>query len=267
MMMDFKTTCNNCGKYNHNFNTCLEPITSIGVICVKYNKTLKEYEYLLICRKDTLGLIDFMRGKYSFYNLDHLINIINEMTIEEKQRLLTKDFEILWNETWHNNYGAKYKNEKSSSLHKFTILKDGIKKNGETITLEDLINSSTTTWTEPEWEIPKGRRNNNEKDLDTALREFEEETGINRKSINVINNIIPFDEIFTGSNMKSYRQRYFVALLNSEVSTDNYQKCEVSNMKWVPYSNISNVIRNYSLEKLDILKKVNKVLEKYRIIF
>lgn len=265
--MEYNTICNNCGKYNHNFSSCIEPITSIGVICTRFNKDLNEYEYLLICRKDTLGMIDFMRGKYSFYNLKHLMNIINEMTVTEKKNILEKDFEELWRSTWHNNYGIKYRNEKSASNHKFSILKSGIKKQTETITLEDLIARSNTTWEEPEWEIPKGRRNNREKDLDTALREFEEETGISKDSIQIIKNITPYDEIFTGSNMKSYRQRYFVAMLSDEVSLDNYQTCEVSNLKWVPYSRLPKVIRSYSLEKLDILKKVNKVLEKYRIIF
>ena len=44
-------------------------------------------------------------------------------------------------------------------------------------TLASLIHKSSTTWLEPEWGYPKGRRNYQEKDLHCALREFEEETG------------------------------------------------------------------------------------------
>ena len=259
--------CNNCGKYNHSYTYCIEPITSIGIICVRYNSELKELEYLLICRKDTLGFIDFMRGKYSYSNILHLNNIIDEMTIDEKNRLLTKEFDQLWSELWHGNYGLKYRNEKKYSNEKFDKLREGVLLKKKVITLESLIEDSNTNWVDAEWEIPKGRRNYKENDLETALREFEEETGIDRTNINVIHNIEPYDEIFTGSNLKSYRQRYFIAFIKNEASLENFQTCEVSNIKWVSYSELSKFIRGYSLEKLEILKNVNKVLQTYRIIF
>ena len=34
-------------------------------------------EFLMIRRKDTLGFLDFMRGKYPLYNKLYLLNIIN----------------------------------------------------------------------------------------------------------------------------------------------------------------------------------------------
>ena len=39
------------------------------------------------------------------------------------------------------------------------------------------------------------------------IREFEEETGYEREDIELIHNLIPFDEIFTGSNLKSYKHK------------------------------------------------------------
>ena len=65
--------------------------------------------------------------------------------------------------------------------------------------LESLIPSSTTNWIEPEWGFPKGRRNFQENDLQCAIREFSEEPILNK--ISIIKNLIPFDEIFTGSNL------------------------------------------------------------------
>ena len=73
--------CNNCGKRGHSFGQCRQPITSIGVIGFHYNPTDKQVEYLLICRKDSLGYVDFVRGKYNIHNKQHLMNIIDEMTI------------------------------------------------------------------------------------------------------------------------------------------------------------------------------------------
>ena len=82
--------CNNCGRVGHLFHQCKNPITSIGIICFRKNND--KLEYLLIKRKDSLGYVDFMRGKYPLYNKRYLLNIINEMTLEEKHNLLTNTF-------------------------------------------------------------------------------------------------------------------------------------------------------------------------------
>ena len=78
------TFCNNCGKNGHVFHQCKQPITSIGIIAFRYNINNK-LEYLMIRRKDSLGFVDFMRGKYPINNKSYIMNIINEMTMNEKQ--------------------------------------------------------------------------------------------------------------------------------------------------------------------------------------
>ena len=62
--------------------------------------------------------------------------------------------------------------------------------------IDEMIKKSQTLWEEPEWEFPKGRINSNEKHLECSIREFEEETGIKKDFINVIENILPFEENF-----------------------------------------------------------------------
>ena len=69
--------CNNCGKTGHSYNQCSKPITSLGVIT--FNKNINSLKFLLICRKDSLGYVEFIRGKYPLYNKDYIQNIINEM--------------------------------------------------------------------------------------------------------------------------------------------------------------------------------------------
>jgi hypothetical protein len=56
--------CNNCSTSGHTFNACKFPITSVGIIAFRYNDK-QVLEYLLIRRKDTIGYIEFIRGKYS----------------------------------------------------------------------------------------------------------------------------------------------------------------------------------------------------------
>ena len=66
--------CNNCGKKGHLYNQCKLPITSLGIIAFRFNE--KKLEFLMIRRKDTLGFIDFMRGKYSLQNKEYIKNMI-----------------------------------------------------------------------------------------------------------------------------------------------------------------------------------------------
>jgi len=258
--------CNNCGKNGHTFHKCKQPITSLGIILFRYNKKEKQYEYLMIRRKDTLGFVDFMRGKYPLCNKQYIQNIIDEMTIFEKNKLLNNDFNDLWNELWGDNIGLQYRNEEKNSREKFTILKKNAIFNSEKYCIESFIKDSTTNWEETEWGFPKGRRNYQEKDLSCALREFEEETGYSRLNIDIIQNLVPFEEIFTGSNLKSYKHKYFVATIKYDVDPIyEYQQSEVSKLQWLSYEDCLKKIRPYNLEKKDILNRVNKLLTKYRL--
>ena len=85
--------CNNCGKKGHLYNQCKIPITSVGIVAFRIYE--KNIQFLMIRRKDTLGFIDFMRGKYSIYNKDYIKNMILQMTMEERELLKTLDFQEL----------------------------------------------------------------------------------------------------------------------------------------------------------------------------
>jgi 8-oxo-dGTP pyrophosphatase MutT (NUDIX family) len=257
--------CNNCGKYGHIYNKCKNPITSNGIIAFRYGET--ELEYLLIRRRNSLGFIEFMRGKYNIYNKQYLLNIINEMTIEEKRLLLIYNFEQLWKNIWGDNSSIIYRGEEKMSKEKFQSLKLPISVNFLEYNLESLIIESSTEWTEPEWGFPKGRRDYKETDLQSAIREFEEETLYNREKLNIIKNVIPYEEIFTGSNYKSYKHKYYLAHMNIDLTDFNKNICstEVSKMDWLSYENACSLIRPYNLEKLSILNKVNTILIQYRL--
>jgi 8-oxo-dGTP pyrophosphatase MutT (NUDIX family) len=256
--------CNNCGKQGHLFHQCKLPITSYGVIVCRRNG--QETQFLMIRRKDSFGYIDFMRGKYSLYNMDQIQNSIDEMSVFEKERLLTESFDNLWKLLWGENCGIQYRNEELISCKKFETLKSGVLINNEIITLADLVSRSKTRWCETEWEFPKGRRNYQEKDLDCALREFEEETGYCKKNISVVENILPFEEIFIGTNHKSYKHKYFLAFTEDNTDLLNgYQASEVSKLEWKSLAECLDAIRPYNLEKKQLILNINKVLQEYRL--
>jgi len=261
--MSKNNLCNNCCKQGHQFHQCKLPITSYGIILFRYSE--HEIQYLMLRRKDSFGYIDFIRGKYVQNNLEHLQNIFNEMSISEREKIRTYDFETLWKTMWGAQHFS-YKGEELISQKKFEALKQGIHIGSEIIDINTLIDRATTNWKETEWEFPKGRRNYQEKDLDCALREFEEETGLFKKDIKIIENIIPFEEIFLGSNHKSYKHKYFLAYTNN-VSHDleRYQKTEVSKLDWKTLEECLESIRTYSLEKKQLIININKVLQEYRL--
>jgi len=113
-------------------------------------------------------------------------------------------------------------------------------------------------WVLPEWGFPKGRRNYQEKNINCALREFEEETGYPSTSLNIMQNIMPLEEVFTGSNYKSYKHCYYTAHMDSDVPTVGIQKTEVSDMKWVDFNHAIQMIREYNIEKKIYMERVNK---------
>jgi 8-oxo-dGTP pyrophosphatase MutT (NUDIX family) len=263
-MFKNNTYCNNCGKNGHFFQQCKQPITSVGILAFRYNN--KSLQYLMIRRKDTIGYIEFIRGKYPLHNKQYLKTIIDEMTLDEKNKIINSDFDTLWNDLWGDHVNAQYKCEEKSSKEKYETLKNGLNFNGNIYSLTLLVNDSETKWIEPEWGFPKGRHNYQEKDLICAFREFEEETGYLSSSLKLIQNIIPFEEIFIGSNYKSYKHKYFIAKMENFTEPINkFQQSEVSKVEWKSYDNTMESIRPYSLEKKDVISRVNKLLLEYRL--
>ena len=99
----------------------------------------------------------------------------------------------------------QYKTEESGSRSKFTSLKES----GVFQTLLEESNQGVQ-WKEPEWGFPTGRRNYQEKDYECALRETMEETGYPVHEMKNVKNILPYEEIFLGSNYKSYKHKYYL---------------------------------------------------------
>jgi len=262
--------CLNCEKYGHHHYQCKIPILSVGIIAF----TIKDdqIKYLMIRRKHTLGFIDFIRGKYSIYNKSYILNLLAQMTVTEKELVMTKEFLELWQILWNKEHLSEYHSEKLNSKDKFYALKHGITNTqNESYSLDVLLEESNKTgvWTEQEWGFPKGRKNYNEKDLDGALREFTEETGYSSRHLKLVENIVPFEEVFMGSNYKSYKHRYFLMMLTNNSNTEinyNFDTSEVSKIEWKTYEEAIQCIRPYNLEKIRIITNVEKCCKQLTLI-
>lgn len=283
--------CSNCNMTGHMYYNCKKPLLSNGIIAVKINKNEDENEnqYLMVKRKHTFGFIDFVRGKYSVNNKSHLMGMLNEMSLEEKDKIMKLEFFDLWNYLWGNSKAnnvnkdeptknLNFDNEKKHAENKLKTLKEGVYLENDNYNLQQLIDLSTTSWSEPEWEFPKGRKNMGENDIECAFREFVEETGYTYNNLLLFRNMVPYEEIFIGSNYESYKNKYFVcsflvdsannpqiAHAEQATSSNKFDKYEISDVQWFTYSQCLERIRSYNYEKKRLLTNVNETLKKYTI--
>jgi len=280
--------CTNCSTSGHASKQCPQPITSYGVILFRttspWNQTdtllrspaavtgfeglTTPIEFLLIQRRDTIGFIEIMRGKYKPTDYDYIVRQLSGMTGVEREKLRATPFDTLWEQLWGPPQEGThaYKHEKDQARVKLEALRAG------TPTLEELIAKAGPAWATPEWGFPKGRRDLNENEYSCAMRELWEETNIQEKDIVPIRNMEPIVESFTGSNNVQYCHKYFIAYAPEGVGlesidlascTNEHIRREVSAIKWFSVEEAIQHIRPESSEKRDVLLRVSTLLRMF----
>lgn len=273
--------CNNCGNFGHYNRNCNLPKTSYGVIAISYDKEVLpkilkikknlEYNYLdvdnynylhlnnihritsfynsikflMIRRKHSLNYIEFIRGKY--HTFEEAVSMLKLMSKDEVKNIISNNFEDLWNNLWLETSNSHLKEfKKSKNKFKHFITKDNIEE----------IKKIEIPYNEPEWGFPKGRKNIYEKNIDCAIREFKEETQYFIEENDICKNIIPLNEIYTGTDNNQYKNVYYISL---DVDEDNFNKLnnnEVSCIKWVNYYEAIKLLRPYYKSKKQVLNKL-----------
>jgi 8-oxo-dGTP pyrophosphatase MutT (NUDIX family) len=274
--------CSNCGKDNHLQRECREPLTSYGLICYNdFQSQSKEknyssnYKIVMIRRKDTIGYVEFLRGKFNIQKEDYIIKLFDMMTKCEKERILQLyDFDKLRNHLGMTKKNYIYKNEYDTAKIKFNWLINNTiiekneenKKNIKITRLEYLIKQSKNIWKDTEWGLPKGRRHQKETSINCAVREFLEETGIPKTDIAVLVNIKPLEELYTSFNNVRYRHIYYFARFLNDNTTLTFnqnnknQVNEISAIEWFNNKEASDLLRPYYTKKKEIINKTFKIL-------
>jgi ADP-ribose pyrophosphatase YjhB (NUDIX family) len=255
-----RMNCKNCFKYGHTFYNCKKPIRSYGVIL--YRVTEEKKKYLMICRKHTFGFTSIIRGKYSTLSHEEerrqLQIHVDCMTNYEKQIIREKPFIELWEYLMGHISNRRKNYDLSQAESKFYSIRDS---------LLAAIEASPTCWEEAEWEFPKGRMQQGEKDIECALREFEEETHISKHNIRIVYNLCPFEEIYKGSNDKMYQITYFLAQLkHEEPDLLSFQEEEVSRMEWKDLGECLASIRPNNQDKRELLFSLEEILNTYSVV-
>jgi 8-oxo-dGTP pyrophosphatase MutT (NUDIX family) len=270
------------------------------------NHRNNEYRMLMINRNYSVAFMEFIRGKYDVENETYIYTLFEKMTLREINIICSNsDFtEIRKKMNFYNNNNKKFKHEYDTAKLKFNyISKLGILSNilnklnfkyhtkfelgkyigpppglgNEKEYYDDLYNqlaceNTHTLYKSPEWLFPKGKREDKETDLKTALREFYEETGIHYKYLNVFKNIIPIELNFVGVNGIEYRNIYFIAELASipknikfkyntetfeiDVSINSQNKelvKEVSDIKLLSMTQCLDKCRDYECELRELI--------------
>lgn len=254
-------TCRNCGLNGHLYKDCLHPIMSFGIICYKIIDN--NVKYIMIQRKDSLSFMEFVRGKYNVEDYEYLKQLFEYMTDNEKKMILNNSFDNIWNYTWSQNTHNNFKQTKEyiDSKNKFdNIINTSYFKN--LISLKNYKNN----YTEQEWGFPKGRKKIKESDIDCAIREFCEETQLYKDDIQIDSKIIPFQEIFFGTNNILYKHVYYIAKIvkeDAKILLDNNcieQIREVRALKWFTYNEVLDHIKNHNIERMKIFKKAHNII-------
>ena len=215
----------------------------------KFNKYNDSIKFLLVNRRNSLNYIDFIRGKYNIKDTQHINNMCNLMSINEVNMIKNNNFDTLWYNLWLKNaYKKKYLDEMNLSKNKFNQLKQN-----------KLFDKIITEYSSTEWEIPKGKKNSNETNIQCAMRELKEETTITINNYHILSCLDPIHDIFLGTNNHEYKHIFYTALFKNTDNIDvniDYKNNEIEEIRWCKWSELHEYIRPYNNNKINILTNI-----------
>jgi ADP-ribose pyrophosphatase YjhB (NUDIX family) len=232
---------------------------------------------LMVMRKHTIGYMEFIKGRYCETNKLHVQHLIDQMTPGEVQFIVSNhgNFPALWQSMWpgfnlieiddgkptiseSSKVSASYKRR---SMLDYSTANDKYARICNKPYVVDLFHNHKVSFSHPEWGFPKGRRTQNEHDIESAQREFAEETGYTDKDYLLFENIQPIVENIIGSDGLHYCYRYHVAVLTSSRPPllkyiSDYQQCEIGDIGLFTIDDAICKVRDYLVERRNILYTV-----------
>jgi 8-oxo-dGTP pyrophosphatase MutT (NUDIX family) len=216
------------------------------------------------------------------------------MTFQEKLNILSMNYGTMWWYIWLNNPekginmfekpGKKASEPRIQTniiqavtdyntyfKRKNKFEKKFLQHNGRN-KLSEIINNSKSC--EAIWEIPKGSQERNETNLDTAIREFTEESLIDPIYYNILYHIEPVTITYKDSGVVYHHVYYLAELNETGYSTNkimkprvnfksNKQLSEVADVRWIS----TNYIRMIDLPtkgKKNMLKLYNNIIKQFK---
>lgn len=181
---------------------------SYGIICIDYNNI--DYSFLMIRKTLSYSFCHFVLCNHVKLSKKIMLRLLNNMTYHEKLDLQTLSYEMLWFRIYRQNAATmsqnlqlKYATRKVSFEQKFGSDKLYLK-----LLIKNTQNSGLL------WEFPKGRKNEDCKELeiDIAKREFNEETGITSTKLRIMYDVEPFIITYKDYGINYYIKYFFATM-------------------------------------------------------
>lgn len=194
---------------------------------------------LMVKRRYTYAFNAFICGAYNPRSDNDIIALLDEMTVDEKLDVLSLNFQQLW-------YRVRLVTRETSSFYvdaynkytSFFCADDGAR-------IKSLVRRSHKC-AERAWEIPKGKKKHpSESDIDCAIREFYEETGIPRSAYRITPGT--FHLVINESGVK-YDIMYFIAIATRQITkrlnvSSFEQIVEICGIDWVAANDIETFVQ------------------------
>jgi 8-oxo-dGTP pyrophosphatase MutT (NUDIX family) len=241
---------------------------SYGVICCR--QSVDGVQIMMIKKSTTYHFCEFVAGHYRKHNESHLIKLFNNMTYYEKMDILSLKFQNMWYRIYRENpdnvfiqgntnvWASSYLRKKNK--FETTFLHDSGSR------LKRLIANSSNV--ETEWEFPKGRKDHSdESDVETGIREFNEETGVRDDQYKILWNIQPYIMSYIDFGTK-YQNQYYYASAIGKWEPDykfynKHQVSEVSAVQWLTKTDLAHMkLENIVFQRLTLC--FSKVIKKFK---
>lgn len=243
---------------------------SYGIICI--TKIDDKYHFLMVKRKNSYAFIEFILSHFNTLNKNTLLYLLSNMTEEEKHIIYTLNFENIWR---HFSSSIPTNNENTSfSFITYIKYKNAFHNafsgsNGEKLReYIRMCNKKSPLL----WEFPKGRKNNkHETNYECAVREFEEETNIEKNKYTLLYDMNFYDIVSIYDKTK-YISRYYIGYMEKNITPkivfeNRNQVYEIVDIEWKSIEEIRFMNKNLYMNVKSILNKFKRIqrIEKYTI--
>lgn len=233
------------------------------------------YSYgIALCKRDRDGLVrllmankrytyaffQFVCGRFNERSDADMIALLDNMTMDEKIDILSLNFQQIWYRIWLSNSNPN--NGDGLFFQARGRFNEHIASDGGT-RIRSLLRRSHFC-AERVWEIPKGRKKNQgEYELECAIREFYEETGIPRNAYHIVPRatfLLSFTE-----DGRRYDITYYIAVTTRDItqrlnSASIDQITEICNLRWVSAAEMDQYAQRDLAGHRRIIRRAKRLL-------
>lgn len=209
-----------------------------GIACIRRNRSNNKYEFLFIRRRLTYAFDNFVRGIYE----KNISEQINKMSLEERHDISSCNFDQIWFRMYNQNpNNCIVRNDYRANFDKCRRFFENRFMHDQGYALKRIIGESRLSPRNMTylWEMPKGYPKKNESRANCAIREFIEETQVNREDFKIIPDQVKCYN-YKGDNDTLYLTYYYIAVCKTEININIAVKncSEISDIRWMTIEDI-----------------------------